>query len=165
MGRKYTKEEYITLFNKIKEKIPNCAITTDIIVGFPTETVADFNQTLEVVNELKYDLAYTFIFSKREGTAACKLEDNTSIEEKKERLNELNKLINKYAYLNNLKYKDKVVEVLLEDYSSKDGKLMGYTDTMKLVNVTAPSSLLGQIVKVKITDVKTWSLEGVINDL
>lgn len=165
MGRKYTKEEYITLFNKIKEKIPNCAITTDIIVGFPTETVEDFNQTLEVVNELKYDLAYTFIFSKREGTAACKLEDNTSIEEKKERLNELNKLINKYAYLNNLKYKDKVVEVLLEDYSSKDGKLMGYTDTMKLVNVTAPSSLLGQIVKVKITDVKTWSLEGVINDL
>lgn len=160
MGRRYTKDEYITLFNKIKSKIPNCAISTDIIVGFPLEEEEDFKETLEVVEKLKYDLAYTFIFSPRKGTSCEKLPDNTSLEEKKERLKRLNKLINKYSYANNLKYKDKVVSVLLEDHSSKDGKLMGYTDTMKLVNVRASDNLLGKIVDVKITDVKTWSMEG-----
>lgn len=165
MGRRYTKEEYITLFNKIKEKIPNASITTDIIVGFPKETEEDFKETLEIVNELKYDLAYTFIFSKREGTAASKLEDNTSLEEKEERLQRLNELINKYAKENNLKYLNKETKVLLEEPSKKEGFLSGYTDTMKLVNVKASKEYLGKIVKVKITDAKTWSLDGeIINE-
>ena len=165
MNRRYTKEEYITLFNKIKEYIPNCSISTDIIVGFPNETKEDFKDTLDVVNLLKYDLAYTFIYSPREGTPASKMEDSISIEEKKERLQILNELINKYALENNLKYKDKVVDVLIEGESDKKGKLMGYTDTMKLVNVDCDKKYLGKIVKVKITDVKTWSLDGeVVND-
>lgn len=165
MGRRYTKEEYITLFNKIKEKIPNSSITTDIIVGFPKETEEDFKETLEIVNKLKYDLAYTFIFSKREGTAASKLEDNTSLEEKEERLQRLNELINKYAKENNLKYLNKETKVLLEEPSKKEGFLSGYTDTMKLVNVKASKEYLGKIVKVKITDAKTWSLDGeIINE-
>ncbi|MCI6001666.1 MAG: tRNA (N6-isopentenyl adenosine(37)-C2)-methylthiotransferase MiaB [Tenericutes bacterium] len=165
MGRRYTKEEYITLFNKIKEKIPNASITTDIIVGFPKETEEDFKETLEIVNKLKYDLAYTFIFSKREGTAASKLEDNTSLEEKEERLQRLNELINKYAKENNLKYLNKETKVLLEEPSKKEGFLSGYTDTMKLVNVKASKEYLGKIVKVKITDAKTWSLDGeIINE-
>mgnify|MGYP004639730895 FL=1 len=164
MGRKYTKEEYITLFNKIKEKIPNVAISTDIIVGFPGETEEDFNETLDVVNKLKYDLAYTFIFSKREGTPAASMEDKVSEEEKHERLAKLNELVNKYALENNQKYLNKVVPVLVEGPSDKEGKLMGYTDNMKLVNVTADESYIGKIINVKITEVKTWSLEGTIND-
>ena len=164
MGRKYTKEEYITLFNKIKEKIPNVAISTDIIVGFPGETEEDFNETLDVVNKLKYDLAYTFIFSKREGTPAASMEDKVSEEEKHERLAKLNELVNKYALENNQKYLNKVVPVLVEGPSDKEGKLMGYTDNMKLVNVAANESYIGKIINVKITEVKTWSLEGTIND-
>ncbi len=160
MGRRYTKEEYIELFNKIKNKVPNVAISTDIIVGFPGETEEDFKDTLEVVDELKYDLAYTFIFSKRVGTPAYNMEDNVSMEEKKERLARLNELVNKYANINNMKYKDKVVEVLIEGASEKEEYLMGYTDTMKLVNVKADNSYIGKIVKVKITDIKTWSLDG-----
>jgi tRNA-2-methylthio-N6-dimethylallyladenosine synthase len=162
MGRRYSKEEYITLFNKIKEKIPNVSITTDIIVAFPGETEEDFEETLEVVNMLKFDLAYTFIYSPREGTPASKIVDKTLMSVKKERLARLNKLINKYALENNLKYKDKVVDVLIEGPADKDDKLMGYTDTMKLVNVDCSSDNIGKIVKVKITDVKTWSLDGEI---
>lgn len=160
MGRRYTKEEYILLFNKIKNKVPNVAISTDIIVGFPGETEEDFKETIDVVDKLKYDLAYTFIFSKRIGTPAYNMEDKVSMEEKKERLARLNELVNKYANINNMKYKDKVVEVLIEGVSEKEGYLMGYTDTMKLVNVKCDESYLGEIVKVKITDVKTWSLDG-----
>lgn len=160
MGRRYTKEEYICLFNKIKNKVPNAAISTDIIVGFPGETEEDFKETMDVVDKLKYDLAYTFIFSKRVGTPAYNMEDNVSMEEKKERLARLNELVNKYANANNMKYKDKVVEVLIEGVSDKEGYLMGYTDTMKLVNVKCDESYLGKIVKVKIMDIKTWSLDG-----
>ena len=159
MGRRYTKESYLNLFNKLK-KIPNVAITTDIIVGFPGETREDFEETLDVVNTCKYDSAFTFIFSAREGTPASRMEDNVSLEEKESRLHELNLLINKYAKEANDKYLNKEVLVLLEGKSTKGDKLMGYTETMKLVNVKADSSLIGQIVKVKITDVKTWSMDG-----
>lgn len=164
MGRRYTKEEYITLFNKIKEMIPNVSISTDIIVGFPGETASDFQDTLDVVNELKYDLAYTFIYSKREGTPAAILKDDTPLEEKKERLYKLNELVNKYALENNQKYLNKVVDVLIEGPSDKEDKLMGYTDTMKLVNIKADNKYIGKIVKVKITEVKTWSMDGEIVD-
>ena len=162
MGRRYTKEEYITLYKKLKEKIENVSITTDIIVAFPGETEEDFSETLEVVNECKYDSAFTFIFSPRIGTPACRMDDSISLETKKERLAKLNEVINKYANLNNQKYLGKEVLVLLEDYSEKEGYLKGYTDTMKLVNVKANEKYLGEIVKVKITDIKTWSLDGEI---
>ena len=164
MGRRYTKEEYKKLFYQIKKMIPNVSITTDIIVGFPGETKDDFQDTIDLVNELQYDLAYTFIYSPREGTPASIMEDNTSMEEKKERLATLNELINKYALFNNQKYLNSVVEVLIEGPSDKEDKLMGYTDTMKLVNIKADNKYLGKIVKVKITDVKTWSMDGEVID-
>ena len=160
MGRRYTREEYKGLFYRIKEMIPNCSITTDIIVGFPGESKQDFQETLDLVNELQYDLAYTFIYSPREGTPASVMKDETSMEEKKKRLSELNELINKYALMNNQKYLGKEVMVLIEGVSEKKDKLMGYTDTMKLVNIDADSKYIGKIVKVKITEVKTWSLDG-----
>ena len=145
--------------------IPNVCISSDLIVGCPGETEADFNETMEVVKKLKYDLAYTFIYSPREGTPASRMEDLTPMEVKKNRLAELNALINHYALENNKKYLGKEVMVLLEGHSDKENKLMGYTDTMKLVNVKASDEHIGQIVPVKITDVKTWSLEGeLVND-
>ena len=159
MGRRYTKESYIELFNKLKT-IPNVSITTDIIVGFPGETEEDFNETLDVVNTCKYDSAFTFIFSPRVGTPAAKMKDDISLEIKNERLQRLNDLVNKYANINNQKYLGKTVSVLIEDKSNKEGYLMGYTDTMKLVNVKCDDSYLGKLVKVKITDIKTWSLDG-----
>ena len=121
MGRRYTKEQYLTLYNKLKSKIPNCSITTDIIVGFPNETKEDFQDTLDVVNKCKYDGAFTFIFSPRIGTPACRMKDDISLEEKEERLHILNNLVNKYSKENNDKYLNKIVPVLLEDYSSKGG--------------------------------------------
>ena len=162
MGRRYTKEKYLELFNKIKDRVPNCSITTDIIVAFPGETEEDFKDTLDVVNKCKYDSAFTFIYSPRVGTPAALMKNNLTEEEKNRRLYELNEVVNKYANEANQKYMGKVVKVLLESHSEKEGRLMGYTDTMKLVNVDADSSYLGKIVDVEITDVKTWSLDGKI---
>lgn len=165
MGRRYTKEEYLTLFDKMKKEIPNVAISTDIIVGFPNETEEDFQETLEVVNHCKYDGAYTFIFSPRVGTPAAKMEDKTPLKEKEERLQRLNTIINKYSLENNQKLLDKVVPVLIQGISEKGtDKVYGYTDTMKLVNVTGPKSLIGKIVNVHITDAKSFSLDGIVEN-
>ena len=160
MGRRYTKDEYKKLFYEIKDKIPYCSISTDIIVGFPGETDKDFQDTLDLVNELKFDLAYTFIYSPREGTPASRMKDDVTMDTKKKRLATLNELVNRYANENNQKYKGKIVEVLVEGVSEKEDKLMGYTDTMKLVNIKADKKYIGKIVKVKIIDVKTWSMDG-----
>ena len=163
MGRRYTKEEYIELFNKIKETIPNVSITTDIIVGFPNETKEDFNETLDVVNRCKFDSAFTFIFSPRVGTPAARMQDSISLEEKEKRLYKLNEIINKYSKEANDKYLGKVVPVLIEGISEKDeNMLVGYTDTMKLVNVEGSKENIGKIVDVEITEVKTWSMNGKI---
>ena len=163
MNRKYTIDEYKKLFNQIKEKVKNVAVTTDIIVGFPNETDEDFQKTLDIVNYCKFDGAYTFIFSPRIGTPAAKMEDNVSIETKEARLQTLNKLINEYSNMNNKKYLGKTVPVLIEGFSSKNNDmLMGYTDTMKLVNVNGSYEYIGKIVDVKITSTKTWSLNGEI---
>ena len=165
MGRRYTKKSYIELYNKLKKAMPNCSITTDIIVGFPNETVDDFNETLDVVNTCKFDGAYTFVFSPRVGTPAAKMADNVTLDEKNNRLYQLNELVNKYSHLANDKYLGKVVPVLIEGISEKDSSmLMGYTDTMKLVNVKGTSESIGKIVNVRIKDVKTWSMDGEIAD-
>ena len=162
MGRRYTKDSYLKLFKKIKDTIPDVSITTDIIVGFPGETKEDFEDTLDVVNRCKFDSAFTFIFSPREGTPASKMKDEITQKEKEERLYKLNKLVNKYSKKANEKYLGKNVKVLLEGKSSKKGALMGYTDTMKLVNVNGSTDLIGKIVDVKITDVKSFSMDGEI---
>ena len=166
MGRRYTKESYLELYKKIREKLgDNASITTDIIVGFPGETNEDFEETLKLAKECKYDSAFTFIYSPRQGTPAAKMEDNVSKEEKEERLYKLNEIINKYAKEANDKLVGKVMPVLLENVSEKDENMLaGYTDTMKLVNVKADKKYIGKIVNVKITDAKTWSLDGKIDE-
>ena len=163
MGRRYTKDEYLKLFNKIKTKVKNVSITTDIIVGFPGETSEDFEETLDVVNKCKYDGAFTFIFSPRENTPAAKMEDTTPLEEKEERLHRLNEIINKYSKESNEKLLGKTVKVLITGVSDKDeNKVCGYTENMKLVNVLADKSTIGSIIDVKIEEAKSFSLDGVI---
>ena len=159
MGRRYTKEEYLVLFHKLRDRIPNCSISTDIIVGFPNETEEDFKETISLVEECKFDNAFSFIYSPREGTAAARLDDKVPLEEKEQKLYELNEHLNKYFLESNKKMLDKVYDVLVEGQNEK-GKLFGYTDTFKLINFEGPESLTGEIVKVKVTDAKTWSLDG-----
>ena len=161
MGRRYTKEEYLKLFNNIKNKIPNVAVTTDIIVGFPNETDEDFNETLDVVNKCQYDGAFTFIYSPREGTPAAKIKDSIPMHIKEKRLHELNEIVNSYSLMNNKKYLNKEVKVLVEGISEKNkDKVYGYTETMKLVNIVGSKELIGKIINVKITEAKSFSLDG-----
>jgi tRNA-2-methylthio-N6-dimethylallyladenosine synthase len=162
MGRRYTKEGYLELFNKLKENIKNVSITTDIIVGFPGEDEEDFKETLDVVNKCKFDGAFTFIYSPREGTPASKMEDNVLLKEKNDRLHRLNDLINSYSLENNKRYLNKKVKVLVEGESKKKGMYMGYTETMKLVNFKGKEDIVGKIVDVIITDAKSFSLDGEI---
>lgn len=161
MNRKYTKEEYKILFDKMKERIPNVSITTDIIVGFPGETEEDFKETIDMVNYCKYDGAYTFIYSERKGTASSFMKDDVTNEEKEDRLHRLNEVVNKYSKESNERLLNKVVPVLVISKSTKDDKkVCGYTDTMKLVNIDAGEDIIGQIVNVKITEAKSFSLDG-----
>ena len=161
MGRRYTKEDYIKLFDKLKE-IDGVSITTDIIVGFPSETEEDFLDTIDVVNYCQYDSAFTFIYSPRVGTPAAKLfeEDKTPLSVKEERLYRLNELINDYSLKSNKKMVNKEYLVLVEGESSKKGMMYGYTETNKLVNFIGNKDLIGKIVNVKIIDAKSFSLDG-----
>ena len=161
MGRRYTRESYLELFHKIKDTIPNVSVSTDIIVGFPGEEEEDFLETLSLVNECKFDNAFTFIFSEREGTPACRLKDNTTLKEKEDRLYRLNDVVNKYFLENNKKLEGKTVKVLVEGVSDKKDMYFGYSDTNKLINFTCEEEVnCGDIVDVQITSAKTWSLDG-----
>lgn len=161
MGRRYTIEEYMITFHKLKEKIPHCSFSTDIIVGFPNETDAQFEETLRVVDECQFDNVYTFIYSPREGTPAASMEDNVLKAVKKQRLATLNERVKHYAALKNQEYVGKVVSVLVDGPSKKDASVFsGYTETQKLVNFTGEQILPGNFVEVKISGAKTWFLLG-----
>ena len=162
MGRRYTKESYLELFNKIKKTVPRVAISTDLIVGFPGETEEDFLETLDLVEQCKYDNAFTFIFSVRQGTPAARLKDDTTLEEKENRLYRLNEVVNKYFLENNKKLEGSILPVLIEGLSEKKKDMYyGYSDTNKLINFTSDiEHKVGEIVDVEITSAKTWSLDG-----
>ncbi|RKD75309.1 tRNA-i(6)A37 thiotransferase enzyme MiaB [Sinobaca qinghaiensis] len=161
MARKYTREQYVELAGKIKAAIPHASFTTDIIVGFPNETDAQFEETMSLVEEMDYDIAYTYIYSPRDNTPAAKMEDNVPMEVKKERLARLNKLVNDISARRNAELEGKVVEVLIEGVSKKnENVLSGRTRTNKMVNVAAPASCIGQVIYTRITEAKTWSLNG-----
>ncbi|NOH14965.1 tRNA (N6-isopentenyl adenosine(37)-C2)-methylthiotransferase MiaB [Clostridium cochlearium] len=161
MNRSYSREDYLKLVNKIKEEIPNVAITTDIIVGFPGETEEDFNETLELVKEVEYDSAFTFLYSKRKGTPAYDMDEQVPEDVKHERFEKLVKIVNESCEKNNKKYQDKIVKVLVEGESKNDkNRLTGRTDTGKLVNFTGNKDNIGKIVDVKITKTLSFSLDG-----
>lgn len=161
MGRRYSREQYLELFHTIKKYIPDCTITTDIIVGFPNETDEQYQDTLTLYEECEYDLAYTFIYSPREGTPAAKMEDNVPLEEKEQRLYKLNDLVNEKASKANQRFLNQEVEVLVDGTSKKDENMLsGYTRHQKLVNFKGHKEDIGKLVKVKITEAKTWALKG-----
>ena len=161
MNRRYTKEEYLKLYDSIRSKVKNSSVTTDIIVGFPGETEEDFLETLDVVNKCKFDGAFTFAFSKRENTPAALMKETVSEEEKLDRLHRLNEVVNKYSNEANKKMMGKTVKCLVTSLSDKDkNKVCGYTENMKLVNIEGSKSLIGKIVDVVITDTKSFSLDG-----
>ncbi len=161
MGRRYTIEQYRELYDKICAKIPGCGFSTDIIVGFPNESEEQFQKTLDIVKYCQFDNAYTFIYSPREGTPAAVMEDNVPMEVKQQRLARLNEMVNHYARLRNEVYQDRIVTVLVDGISKKNPHVFsGYTETNKLVNFTNINAKIGDIVKVRITACKTWSLDG-----
>ena len=161
MNRKYTKETYLELVENIYKYIPNASLTTDIIVGFPGETEEQFNETLDLVEKCRFEGAYTFVFSAREGTPAASYEDETSIEVKKERLYKLNKLVNDGYQVGTNRFENKTVKVLVDGVSKKgDDVLAGYTENNKLVNFKGTTDLIGEIVEVHITKAFTWHMLG-----
>lgn len=162
MGRRYTKESYLALYDKIINTIPNVSVSTDIIVGFPNETDEQFEHTLDVVRYCKYDNAFTFIFSARSGTPASRMKDSIDMETKRKRLAKLNKTWNDLALEKNKAYVGRTVTVLVDGPSKKDENVYsGYTDTQKLVNFKGENIQPGDFVEVKILDAKTFSLDGV----
>ncbi|OUM89742.1 MAG: tRNA (N6-isopentenyl adenosine(37)-C2)-methylthiotransferase MiaB [Bacillus thermozeamaize] len=161
MARKYTREDYLRLVEKIKKAIPGVVLTTDIIVGFPGETEEQFADTLSLVKEVEFDSAYTFIYSPRPGTPAAKYEDDVPLEEKKERLERLNQLQGEISRRKNEQLRGKIVEVLVEGESKTNADVLsGRTRTNKLVHFKGPKHLIGQFVSVKITQPQTWTLKG-----
>ena len=162
MNRKYTSSEYLKLYNSIRSKVKNSSVTTDIIVGFPGETEEDFQDTLKIVNECKFDGAFTFAFSPRENTPAALMKNVVDEDVKMDRLHRLNELVNKYSNEANAKMNDTIVKCLVTGLSDKDKtKVCGYTENMKLVNIDGPKELIGNIVSVKIIDTKSFSMDGV----
>lgn len=161
MNRRYTKEQYLELLGKVREHIPGIALSTDIIVGFPGETEKDFNETLDVVAKSRFDMAYTFLYSKRTGTPAAKNPDQVSEEVKKERFDRLLELQNSISRDINEELLGKEVEVLVEGLSkSSKTTYTGRTRQNKIVNFKGSPELVGKLVKVKIDSIQTWSLLG-----
>jgi tRNA-2-methylthio-N6-dimethylallyladenosine synthase len=161
MNRHYTKESYLDKLNELKENVPGISITTDIIVGFPGETEEDFLETMDLVLKAQFEGAYTFVFSKREGTPAASFEDLTPEDEKKDRLYRLNEVINAGYLKGNQRFLGQTVSVLVDGVSKYDENILaGYTSHNKLVNFKGDKSLIGSIVLVKVTEAKTWFLLG-----
>ncbi|WP_418965902.1 tRNA (N6-isopentenyl adenosine(37)-C2)-methylthiotransferase MiaB [Cetobacterium sp.] len=165
MNRKYTKEQYIELAEKIKSRIPGVALTADIIVGFPHETEEDFLDTLDVVDRIGFETSFMFMYSPRKGTAAAKMDGQLDQEVKKERLQRLIDLQNRKSKEASDSYKGKIERVLVEGPSRKNEEVLtGRTSTNKIVLFAGDKELEGTFVNVKINECKTWSLYGEIVD-
>lgn len=161
MNRKYTKEDYLALVERLRDTVPDIAITTDIIVGFPGETEDDFEETLDLVRKVGFDSAFTFLYSIRKGTPAEKYTEQVPEDVKHERFNRLVDMVNRISAEKNSALVGQVTEVLAEGKSKTNPALFaGRTGGHKLVNFTADQDVTGQIVKVLITDSTTFSLTG-----
>lgn len=165
MNRKYTKEDFLNIVEKLKKADENISISTDIIVGFPGETNEDFNDTLDVVKKVKFDQIYMFIYSKRVGTKAAKMEDNTPNEEKVRRLETLKKVYEEQLPYNNEKMIGKVYKVLVEGKSKNNDKLYtGRTSQNKVVIFEADEKDIGRLKNIIIDSQHLWYLKGRIID-
>ena len=161
MNRRYTKEQYLELVAKLKAAVPGITMSTDIIVGFPGETEEDFEETLDLVRKVRFDSAFTFLYSIRKGTPAEKYEDQVPEEVKHERFNRLVDLINTISAEKNGEYAGRVERVLVEGASKTNSKTFsGRTDGFKLVNFEGTKDMVGNLVDVEIIEGKTFSLDG-----
>lgn len=161
MNRGYTKESYLELVGKIRNRIPDAGITTDLIIGFPGETEEDFLDTMDLLEKVRFDGAFTFVYNKRSGTPAATMIDQVPDEVKKDRIQRLISLQNRISQENNLSELGKIHEVLIEGVKKDDPeRLEGRTRTNKLVLVNNSEDLTGQIVKVRIKESGTWHLDG-----
>ncbi len=164
MNRVYTKEQYLELVEKMKKKIPNVKFSTDIIVGFPGETEEDFEDTLDVVRKVKFEQIFMFIYSRRVGTPADKMENQIPEEIKHKRFDRLKSLYEEILKENNHEYIGKVEQILIEGYSKTNKELLtGRTDTNKVVVLEGDGSLIGKVIPVKIVSEHMWYLKGESN--
>ena len=161
MGRRYDAEKYLGLVNMIREKVPDCALSTDIIVGFPNESYEQFLETVELCKKVQYDSAFTFIYSPRNGTPAAKIKDNVSSKDKSLRFRELVKVLEQSISKKSAEMVGKTYDVLVEGTSEKNHEMLsGYTEKNKLVHFKGNLSLVGKIVPVKILESHTYSMLG-----
>lgn len=163
MNRKYTKEQYLSKIDKVKREIPGISLSTDVMVGFPTETNEDFAETLDVLRKVEFDNIFSFIYSKREGTPAAKLDFVLSEEEIHKNFNRLLEVQNEISKRKNDAYVGRIETVLVDGASKNDKNMLsGRCESSKIVNFSGDESLIGKYVKVKITQSHTWSLNGVL---
>lgn len=161
MNRKYTQEDYLNLVKKLKSRIPNITLSTDIIVGFPGETEEDFEETLKVVREVRYDQGFTFIYSKREGTKAATMDEQIPRDISQKRFDRLIEEMYQIFYENNEKMLGETVEVLVEGPSKNNEDILtGRTRGYKLVHFEGSKDLIGKLVQVKINSHNSFSLSG-----
>ncbi len=163
MNRKYTKEQYLELVEKMKKRILDVVFSTDIIVGFPGETDEEFEDTLDVVKKVNYEQVYMFIYSRREGTVADRMENQIPEEIKHKRFDKLKDLYDSRVSENNEKYIGTTQKILVDGYSKNDKTtLTGRTDTNKVVNFEGKEELIGKMIDIKITEEHKWYLKGEI---
>jgi tRNA-2-methylthio-N6-dimethylallyladenosine synthase len=160
MNRGYTAEQYLNLIKRIRGKIPGVALSTDVIAGFPSESKAQFRQTVNLLSEVKFDTVHIAAYSPRTGTAAAELEDNIPLVEKKERLDIIEKLQEEISTEINARLRGETIEILVE--GRKRGKWYGRTRTDKLVFFRSDSDCAGQLVKVRIEKTSPWALQGTV---
>lgn len=165
MNRRYSVEKYLSQIDSIKKIIPDCAITTDIIVGFPTETENDFLDTVNLVEKVKFDGAFTFVYSKREGTKAAVMDGQIDPETQKDRIMRLIDVQNDLNRKESLTYVGKTVEILVEDFDEKKNSYMGRDERGKMAYFSYDKNLIGKFVNVKITSAGGMSLMGEITEI
>lgn len=165
MNRHYTREDYLEIVRKLREVEPDIAISTDIIVGFPGETEEEFEETLTLCEEVRYDSAFTFLYSVRKGTPAEKFENQIPEEIKHERFNRLVDVINRISAEKNAEYVGRIEKVLVDGPSKNNSKTYGgRTESFKLVNFRGTPDMIGQVIDVLITGANTFSLEGEVKN-
>lgn len=165
MNRRYSVEKYLSQIDSIRKIIPDCAITTDIIVGFPTETEEDFIDTVKLVETVKFDGAFTFVYSKREGTKAAVMDGQIDPETQKDRIMRLIDVQNDLNRKESLTYVGKTVEILVEDFDEKKNSYMGRDERGKMAYFSCDENVIGKFVNVKITSAGGMSLMGEIIEI
>ena len=164
MNRRYTKEQYLALTEKLRKEIPDLAITTDIIVGFPGETKEDVDETIDVVKKVQYDNAFTFIYSKRTGTPAAAMENQVPEAEVKENFDRLLRVVQETARERVQIYAGQTMDVLVEDVNEHDASYVtGRLSNNTLVHFEGDASLIGKIVPVTLTECKGFYYMGVLS--